>query len=308
VVGRASDVFERLRAMPYKLADIADRIAQGIRTSANQVFVLDIISASGDLSDVYSEISGRVTVESDLLLPFVQGREIKAYAIMYSGKAVLVPYVVRGQKAQLIPERDLLKDYPRAHAYFRQNKAFLEAREKGRMKGPQWFGYVYPKNIELMRAPKLLVPDIADRAAFAFDSEGRFAFTSGYAVTLRSRKESVRYVLGLLNSALLSFFLRRISTPMRGGFFRYFTQFLQQLPIHTIDFSDAADVARHDRMVALVESMLDLHKRLAAATLPDDKALYQRQIETTDRQIDALVYELYGLSDEEIAIVEEATR
>jgi hypothetical protein len=71
-----------------------------------------------------------------------------------------------------------------------------------------------------------------------------------------------------------------------------------------IKVSDAADVVRHDRMVALVERMLDLHKKLAAATIPADKVLYQRQAEATDRQIDALVYELYGLTDEETAIVE----
>ena len=57
-------------------------------------------------------------------------------------------------------------------------------------------------------------------------------------------------------------------------------------------------------MVGLVERMLDLHKRLAAATIPADKELYQRQIEATDRQIDALVYELYGLMEAEIAIIE----
>jgi hypothetical protein len=53
-----------------------------------------------------------------------------------------------------------------------------------------------------------------------------------------------------------------------------------------------------------VERMLDLHERLAAATTPADKAFYQRQIDATDREIDALVYELYGLTEEEIVVVE----
>ena len=56
-------------------------------------------------------------------------------------------------------------------------------------------------------------------------------------------------------------------------------------------------------MVGLVERMLALHKKLAAAAIPADKQLYQRQVEATDRQIDALVYELYGLTEEEIEIV-----
>jgi len=60
-------------------------------------------------------------------------------------------------------------------------------------------------------------------------------------------------------------------------------------------------------MVELVERMLDLHKRLAAAKTPPDRTALQRQIVATDRQIDRLVYELYGLTEEEIRIVEEGS-
>ena len=77
------------------------------------------------------------------------------------------------------------------------------------------------------------------------------------------------------------------------------------LPIRTINFDDPADAARHDKMVGLVERMLALHQKLAAAAISADKQLYQRQSEATDRQIDALVYELYGLAEEEIKVIEE---
>jgi hypothetical protein len=53
--------------------------------------------------------------------------------------------------------------------------------------------------------------------------------------------------------------------------------------------------------------MLYQQKRLAAEQMPYVKTALQRQIEATDRQIDALVYELYGLTAEEIKIVEGAT-
>jgi hypothetical protein len=77
--------------------------------------------------------------------------------------------------------------------------------------------------------------------------------------------------------------------------------------ILTINASDSVDVARHDRMVELVAVQLDLHK-LASAGTDHDKTLLARQIEATDRQIDRLVYELYGLTEDEIRIVEEAAR
>ena len=58
-------------------------------------------------------------------------------------------------------------------------------------------------------------------------------------------------------------------------------------------------------MVALVERMLDLQTQLAGAAMPHDRERLRRQIEATDREIDDLVYELYGLTGEEIRLVEE---
>ena len=82
--------------------------------------------------------------------------------------------------------------------------------------------------------------------------------------------------------------------------------YVERLPIRAINFSKVVDKSRHDRMVELVEGMLGLHRQLAAAKTAGDKTLIQRQIDATDRQIDRQVYELYTLSDAEIAIVEGA--
>ena len=86
------------------------------------------------------------------------------------------------------------------------------------------------------------------------------------------------------------------------------TAYLNPFPLRTIDFSDPTDKARHARMVELVETMLKLHKQLAAAKTGHEKTAIQRQIAATDKQIDQLVYELYGLADEEIKIVEGASQ
>ena len=110
--------------------------------------------------------------------------------------------------------------------------------------------------------------------------------------------------MGILNSQLITYIYKKISSSYRGGYLRFIYQYLIQLPIRAIDFNNPADVKRHERMVALVENMLGLHKQLAAAHTPHEKDLLQRQIASTDRQIDALVYELYGLTEEEIKIVE----
>jgi hypothetical protein len=81
-------------------------------------------------------------------------------------------------------------------------------------------------------------------------------------------------------------------------------RFIELLPIRTINFSDPTDRARYDNRVELVKRMLSLNKRLADARMPRDKTVLEQQIDVIDKQIDRLVYDLYGLTEEEIGMVE----
>lgn len=112
---------------------------------------------------------------------------------------------------------------------------------------------------------------------------------------------TIHYLLGLLNSRLFNVFY---STNFPEH--RIKGAYLESLPVRVIDFSKSAEKAKHDRMVSLVEQMLKLHKDKAGARLGQEKAMLQQQIEATDAQIDRLVYDLYGLTEEEIKIVETA--
>ena len=111
---------------------------------------------------------------------------------------------------------------------------------------------------------------------------------------------SNKYILGIINSNLLSWWYSRCYTSPTN----YIREF-EQLPIRNINFDNSEDKARHDTMVELVERMMDLHKKLAAAKIPDEKTKLQRQISAADSQINKLVYDLYGLTEEEIKIVEK---
>jgi hypothetical protein len=116
------------------------------------------------------------------------------------------------------------------------------------------------------------------------------------------------FLLALLNSRLLSYLYINTSTIATKDDFRQTTLAeLRRLPVVLIKFSDTADKALHDKMVALVDSMLRLHKQFTTAKSVAQKAMTQRQIDATDAEIDRLVYDLYGLTAEEIALVEQAS-
>jgi len=157
-----------------------------------------------------------------------------------------------------------------------------------------------------LRPEKILTAQDSTTIKGALDTERFYTTNSIHTTYMKDGVEgyNVRYVLGLMNSRLLNYYHQSLVLKGQDLHPQILVTNLPRLPIRSINFSDSADVARHDQMVTLVERMLDLHKKLAAATIPADKTLYQRQIEATDRQIDALVYELYGLTEEEIAIVE----
>jgi TaqI-like C-terminal specificity domain/Eco57I restriction-modification methylase len=246
-VGKGAGLFEKLQAMPFKLGQVASRISQGIRTSANEVYVLDVLKEKGGLITATStQLEREVVVERERILRFLKGREIKAYSVTPSGKVVVMPYKLAGDRMTLLTSKEFRTQFPNTWNYLLANREYLEAREDGCMNHDGWFGFIYPKNLDVMFASKILVPDIADRAAFALDEQGEFAFTSGYAITLKPEVEfTQKYLLALLNSRLLDYFWKRISTPLRGGFYRYFTQFIEQLPVYPINFADKAEGAEH---------------------------------------------------------------
>jgi hypothetical protein len=154
---------------------------------------------------------------------------------------------------------------------------------------------------------RIITPEISLGCNMTLSPPGIYHNTKVYSVLPSpTRPEQRSYWLGLLNSKTLWWFLSNTGYVLRGGYFVFKTNYLKPFPIRDINLDNSSDAACHDRMVELVEQMLDLNKQLAEAKLPQAKTVLQRQIETTDRQIDELVYELYGLTGEEINIVEKS--
>jgi adenine-specific DNA-methyltransferase len=107
-------------------------------------------------------------------------------------------------------------------------------------------------------------------------------------------------MLGILNSKLISYlYINQVTQATKDDFPQVTIKDLLSLPFPKLERKN-----KQNKMVSLVERMLDLHKRLGVTKVPAEKTRLQREIDSTDSQIDRLVYELYGLTEEEISIVE----
>jgi hypothetical protein len=235
------DILTRIRLISDSLEMLADRIFQGIRTSDNDFYVIEGVQEGGIIVGS-SKIESGLSVESSICRQFLAGDDIDQYEPLYTQKYVIVPYQnqATGDDGRIISERELERTYPLAYAYFLRHKQRLEDRERGRMKGQGWYGYIYPKNLEVLGSPKILSRDIIDSTSFTADTVGNYAFATGYGIVLKQTVSvGVDYVLSLLNSRLLDFCLKQLNSLLRGGYIRVFTQYLEPLPLRRIHFTTA---------------------------------------------------------------------
>jgi type I restriction-modification system DNA methylase subunit len=117
-------------------------------------------------------------------------------------------------------------------------------------------------------------------------------------------KEDVKYLLAIINSKLLNYYHTQCYLDKAKILFqKILIQNAKQFPIRKIDFSNSDEKKLHDDLVALVDVIIDLNKKLHTAK-GDEKDQIQRQIEKTDKEIDELVYKLYGITEEERRIIE----
>jgi type I restriction-modification system DNA methylase subunit len=309
-------LLRKLDEVSIPFGQICEHMFQGLVTSADPVYILDVreVDQDADLVTVYSKERQRTyRLELGVAKPLLKGSlDMRRYRIEDVSRYAIFPY----QAGKLIPPDEFAERYPNCWAYLLENRERLESREHDKMRHAGWYGYVYPKNLTLFDRPKLLTPSIAQRASFSYDGRGHYFVGSGggggggYGIILKEYDLesglSWPYVLALLNSRLLDFYLQSISSPFRHGWYAYNKQYIERLPIYCPNLEGEQDLGRSEYLKILVMAMLHHQKELAYAEAhkEDRRHNLARQVERLDAQIDALVYELYGLTEEEIKIVE----
>ena len=286
-------LLQKLAQKTVRLLDLPADMSRGSSTGDDKVFVVDV---GQDL-------------EPGILRTPIFASDFNRFRFGPSGKSkVIFPYEVTDKSARLYQEHELQSQFPKAYAYLLSEQDALKKRKDY----AKWFSFSAPRNLALHDRAQIIVPLLANHGLFAMiPPETRGALcpmaSGGFTITLGAGAElRLEYVLGLINSRLLFWNLQHTSNVFRGGWITCTKQYLGELPIRCIDFSDPADKAQHDKMVKFVEQMLTVQKERANALTDRDIDYWQRRCETLDRQIDELVYELYGLTAEEIALVEGA--
>ena len=279
--------FTEINELYYK------RIHYGIKTGLNETFVIG--------KETYNRLISEDPKCKELISPYLVGKDLKRYQPPKSDRyLILIPkgWTKRQSKGVTDSWHWLMKNYSSIASHL---KPFTEKAQKRYDKGDYWWELRTCDYYDEFKNIKVCWGNLSNEAPFTIDFEGAYINAPACILSL-----SDKYLLGCLNSKLLWWFLKKIAAERRGGFIEAKPIYVQQIPIRTIDHTNPTDTARHHRMAELVEKMLELHKE-QNESLNKEKTNLQKEIEETDKQIDKLVYELYGLTEEEIKIIEEGT-
>jgi hypothetical protein len=274
-------------AQHQKLGDLVDEdgIQRGVSPDLKEAFLVDAKTAK------------RAGLEKHALRKVLTGgKQVKRYFIDYPD--LLLIYTQRETN---------VRDLPNIRAYIDQFKHQITCKEVKQHKHSLYALHRARDENIFLKKKKLFGVITEDEIVLALDEHQTFATDGLYVFNVRE-EVSTQYVMGILNSRLFVFIYRLLALESGRVLAQVKPTVLAQLPIRTIDFANHNDKVSHDQMVSLVEQRLELHKRLAIANTPQEKNSSERQIAANDTQINGLVYDLYGLTADEIKIVENGHR
>lgn len=144
---------------------------------------------------------------------------------------------------------------------------------------------------------KILIRQIGFEPTATFIDEP-IAVTGNIFTIMSNSANNNKFILGILNSKLIKFYWQLMFSDFKNSFPQVTIFSLNQLPIVK------TNTENQKKMIQLVEQMLKAKNKLNTVKIDKDKTYYKRRCYELDQQIDNLVYELYGLIDNDIRIVE----
>ena len=260
-------LLETLRKAGKPLGEYVNgKFYRGVVTGLNEAFVIDRVTR--DFLVKEDKNSARI------LKPLLLGRHVRKWKAEFPD--LYLCFIVWD-----LP----IEKYPAVLKHLKKFEEQLKARPEVREGRFPWFALSrYGSDFwQEFETAKIIYPDIYEHQSFAWDESKSFLGNTVYFIPTNEK-----WLNGLLNSNVVEWFYSRISNKVRGGYLRAFSPYMEQIPIPAVASEKQKPVEK------LVERILAAKQKNPAA---DTTAL--------EREIDQQVYALYGLTPEEIKIVEE---
>jgi len=269
-----SEVFSQLMSNnPCPLTEYA-KPHYGIVTGKDDVLMFDLEQS--------------IDIEESVVLPVIRAQGCTRYGLSVASKKVIYPYSRMGDDTVLLRLSEIETSYPQLYDYIMNNEDILKDRKDSRSTfrdKEDWYGLVRFGQLKVFQEPKIVTPGEVKHNKFGLDYSGSgFTGARVFAISVIDDSVDIRFILSILNSKLIEFFLHHIAPRKAGGYYSYSTQILEKIPIIIpVDQSPFINLANN---------------------IVEKKTNGEDTVEL-EKQIDLLVYDLYGIQDNERRIIDE---
>ncbi|MCH4605515.1 class I SAM-dependent DNA methyltransferase [Helicobacter pylori] len=274
------DLRDKMEGIGTPLKDWDIQIYRGILTGCNEAFIVPTEKRDAILNACKTQEERKRT--EALIKPILRGKDIKRYSYEWADLWVINTH--NGYTSNLkskIPPIDIAK-YPAIKAYL---DAHWDAIATRCDQGDTPYHLRNCAYLEDFEKEKIVWAEMTDEPRFIYDNKGFYTNQTCYFIA-----RDDKYLFAILNSKVIYFFMRQMASNLGEGAFRWIKQFIERLPIPQITPQNQE----------LARKITDGAERILKVKEKDLKANTKK----LEKEIDALVYQLYHLTDEEIKIIE----
>ncbi|MDY6911806.1 MAG: N-6 DNA methylase [Chloroflexota bacterium] len=221
-----------------------------------------------------------------LIKPLCKNSEISRYGIE-SGNQQFLIYTTK--------QTDLDK-YPAIKAHLEKFRPILENKREFKEGKLPWFSLHWARDQKMFEGAKIITPNRALKNTFAFSDTSLYSMSDVFFITNQNHNENPIYILGLLNSSTLEFWCSG-NRKGKGWAGEFVGTPLSQIPIRRIDFNNLGEAETHDLLVKLIEEIIEIKKASTSRS--------RKRIEQLQREIDTIAFELYGLNQEDVKVIQQ---
>jgi hypothetical protein len=210
---------------------------------------------------------------AEIIKPVLRGRDVHRYQYEESDK-----YLILSHNGIDVP-----KEYPTIHEYL---KSFGSKFRNRGAQGRHWTNLRACSFIDDFEKEKIIWIELTDTPRFSLCSDTIYLLNTAYFM-LPPKEFDAKYLLAILNSKLMAFYLSLLAATSGMGTLRWINVYVKEFPIPRVDKTQQTSI------IDIVNEVITAKQRNSQADTSDK-----------EKSIDNLVYELYGLSSKEISIVE----
>ncbi len=285
---------QKIEAIGTPLKEWDININYGIKTGFNEAFIIDGIKKD--------ELISKDKKSAEIIKPLLRGRNLERYLCNNIDE-----YLIASHNNPPV----IIESYPHLKEHLDK---FIEKLTSRYDKGQTPYNLRNCKYLGSFEKPKIIYPEFSSSSLFSYDDKGTYLLDTSWFID-----SGDKYLLALLNSKLIWHYLGYVSSSLGSASLRMKKIFVEQIPIPKIDEE------KQQPFIKLVDEILETKPKIKEYKVLLDEAVkadnFEREIKLKkeieafenrviecEKEIDKMVYELYGLSDDEIRIVEGVNR